>query len=415
LVEKPDIDRLYPWIIVAACFVITSITYGAGFSFGVFLNPLRKSFDTTAGTVSVAYSVALLMFSIFGIIAGLAADRFGPRLTTISGNLCLSLSLLLTSRVDALWQLYAAYGFLGIGMSPVYVSSMAAISRWHKRSRGLALGIVNAGIGFGPLVGAPLGAYLISRSGWRVTYMVMASAVGASMALALLLKEKGHREGTPPENKSKGPALEQTTAPTEGLRRRKTRFELKRIMARRDFWLICLVYLMVGIGIQTLMAHIVAFCETKGVPTMTAAGVLSIISGTSILGRISMGLASDWIGRKKILAVCTMTEGIMILCLIWSSSIWMFVLFGFIFGLFYGGHAPQLPGLVGEILGVSNMGAILGAGIFFWGIGSAIGPSLTGHLLDATGSYSGGFVAAAVAMFLVAVIAFLLRTAGEPD
>ena len=128
-----------------------------------------------------------------------------------------------------------------------------------------------------------------------------------------------------------------------------------------------------------------------------------------------MGLASDWIERKKILAVCTMTEGIMILCLIWSSSIWMFVLFGFIFGFFYGGHATQLPGLVGEILGVSNMGAILGAGIFFWGIGSAIGPSLTGHLLDATGSYSGGFVAAAVAMFLVAVIAFLLSIAGEPD
>ena len=82
----------------------------------------------------------------------------------------------------------------------------------------------------------------------------------------------------------------------------------------------------------------------------------------------------------------------MMIWLIGSSHVWMLFVFGVIFGFFYGGHAPQLPALVGETLGLANVGSMLGMGIFFWAIGSAIGPYITGHLFDITGSYGGGFM-----------------------
>jgi MFS family permease len=143
---------------------------------------------------------------------------------------------------------------------------------------------------------------------------------------------------------------------------------------------------------------------------MTAATVLSTITGTSIAGRIIMGMASDWIGRKTALVICVSIEGIMMLWLINASSAWMLFLFAAVYGFCYGGHAPQLPALAGETLGLRHMGAIVGTASFFWGLGGALGTVLAGYAIDITGSYNAAFIIGALAMFLVVAISFILKT-----
>jgi len=143
---------------------------------------------------------------------------------------------------------------------------------------------------------------------------------------------------------------------------------------------------------------------------MMAAMVLSILSGASVVGRITMGMASDWIGRRRALVVCVFTEGAMMLWLIGASNVWMFFLFGVIYGLGYGGHGPQLPALSGETLGLRHMGAILGSLNFFWGIGAAVGPVLAGYLLDVTGNYSSAFILGASGMLIATALSFVART-----
>jgi MFS family permease len=344
------------------------------------------------------------------MVAGWAADKYGPRVTIMVGALLLSLTLLLTSRVNTVWQLYIAYGFIGVGMSPTYISTMAVLSKWFTRHRGLAFGINSAGIGFGPLVMAPLAAYLIALGGWRFTFLVMASVSGFNIAIALLLKRIPQEKEEPPKGHANKPHIPQPAKKANKLEAEPIRVVIKKVMKTKVFWLLCAVFLMVGVGVQTVIAHIVAYGESQGLSPMTAATVLSVLSGASIIGRVAMGMSSDWIGRERALAICTFIEGIMILWLMGSSSTWMLLLFGAVFGFSYGGHAPQLPALVGETLGVANMGVILGIGIFFWGIGSAIGPFLTGYLLDITGSYGAGFMLGVVSMFLVTATSFFLKT-----
>jgi MFS family permease len=125
-----------------------------------------------------------------------------------------------------------------------------------------------------------------------------------------------------------------------------------------------------------------------------------------------MGTVSDWIGRRNALAICTLIEGAALLWLLTMSSIWSLFVFGVVFGFFYGGHAPQLPALVGETLGFENLGALLGTANMFWGLGSAIGPFMTGYLFDITGSYTAGFTLAMVSILAASANGFfLLRTA----
>jgi MFS family permease len=399
-----------PWITVGACALAVTIAYGAVFSFGVFINPLRESFVKTSAAVSGAYSITLWVFAVSGILAGWAVDNYGPRITIMVGSVILGTGFLLTSVINSFWQLYVTCGLIGVGLSSGYVPTMTTISRSFEEHRGLALGLNSAGVGLGPLIIAPLATYFISVNGWRSTYLAMAILAGFIVPVALLIKrypadqdersggQKIYLNGTIEENKDKG-----ITPLLSGWK------EIKRVSRTRTFWLFCLLFLTIGICVQTVIVHIVPYCQAQGETPMTAAAVLSTLTGASILGRVVVGIASDRIGRKKALVLCTLWEGIMLLWLLATTSTWSLFVFGVFFGFFYGGHAPQLPALIGEMLGFENMGAILGIVSLFWGLGSAIGPFVTGYIFDVTGSYNIGFMISSVTIFIASVIGYSLK------
>jgi MFS family permease len=177
--EKASKRLYYGWIIVIASFFICVMAYGGSHSFGVFFKFLRDDFGWTSAATSGAFSFYMILQSVLAIPSGWATDKFGPRRIVILGALLLGLGLSLTSQISALWQLYATYGFLmGVGMSVFYSPLLATTSRWFAKRRGLALGIVSAGIGAGTLIMAPLANYLILTHGWRASYLMIGPAIG---------------------------------------------------------------------------------------------------------------------------------------------------------------------------------------------------------------------------------------------
>ena len=310
-----------PWITVGACALAVTITYGIGFSFGVFLNPLKESFVSTTAAVSGAYSITLWVFAIFGIFAGWAVDTYGPRRTIMVGPVILGSGALLTSFVNSFWQLYITCGLIGIGLSSGYVPTMTTISTAFAERRGLALGLNSAGVGLGPLIMAPLATYFISVEGWRFAYLAMALAAGFILPVALLIERyptdkdersgghEKHPKGSIKENRGKG-----ITSFLSGWK------EIKRVSKTRTFWLFCLLFLAVGVCVQTVIVHIIPYSQAQGETPMTAAAVLSTLTGASILGRVVVGTASDWMGRRTALVLCTFSEGIMLLWLLATTS-----------------------------------------------------------------------------------------------
>jgi MFS family permease len=414
--EKASKRLYYGWIIVIASFFICVMAYGGSHSFGVFFKFLRDDFGWTSAATSGAFSFYMILQSVLAIPSGWATDKFGPRRIIILGALLLGLGLSLTSQISALWQLYATYGFLmGVGMSVFYSPLLATTSRWFAKRRGLALGIVSAGIGAGTLIMAPLANYLILTYGWRASYLMIGPAIGIIIIVgASFLKKDQTGLGLVPgrEMLSRMIAKGREFSEAENnIASNSAGLSLRGAFSTRVFWLLCLINLMVGFGLQMILVHIVPYIQEgpKLSPTVAAAG-LSIIGGASIAGKLVMGAASDRIGRKRALAISVCLEGIAILGFMSSSVSWMLYLFAVIYGFGYGGHVPQLAALVGEIFGLRYVGTSLGMTTLFWGIGGALGSFLAGYIFDINGSYNYAFMLGAGAMFLATVLTPLLKS-----
>ncbi|MFH1002519.1 MAG: MFS transporter [Chloroflexota bacterium] len=386
----------YGWIIVAASFLIIVITFGSAFSFGVFLTPFRDSFGWTSGATSGVYSLCLFLYTGLAPLSGWSVDQHGPRIISVLGGVLLVAGLLLTSQITALWQLYVTYGLIGMGMSTAYAPLMTTVSRWFPRRRGMAVGIISSGMGTGPLLVAPLASYLISAHGWRTTYLVLGSAAGLIVLAALLLKRN------PPPETIPAPVNGQMPADSIDL-------SLRQALRTRAFYLLAGTFFLVGVGLQVIVTHVVAYSQGHGMAPVLAAGVLSTITGVSIVGRIITGLASDRIGHQKTMAFCLLVEGLSILWLLGATSPWGLFGAAAILGFGYGGHATQFPALTGEMLGLKHMGAILGAAVLLWGIGGAIGSFMGGYIVDLTGSYTSAFLLGTVTFVLAAGTSLFLK------
>ncbi|MFH0913984.1 MAG: MFS transporter [Chloroflexota bacterium] len=389
----------YGWLVLVAAFFITALTFASGFSFGVFLTPFRESLGASSAAVSGAYSLCTFIYTGLAPFTGWGVDRYGPRATAFLGGLFMVAGLLLTRQVQSLWQLYATYALIGVGMSAAYTPLMTTVSRWFTRRRGLAVGIVSAGIGAGPLIMAPLARYLTEIQGWRFAFLVMGLAAALIVPLAFLLRRSPPKEVSAPNSP---PERRQVSYSPD--------FSLREAVGTRAFWLFALMYFLVGVGLQMVNAHIVTYSEVKGISPLAAAAVLSTISGSSIIGKVSTGIISDRMGRRRVLTTSVLLEGLMILGMVGAPGAFPLFAAAVFFGFGYGGHSTSFPAIIGEMLGLTNMGAILGAAVFFWGIGGAIGPTLAGRIFDLTGDYAYAFAIGAGAMLGAVVASLFLKT-----
>jgi predicted MFS family arabinose efflux permease len=81
-------------------------------------------------------------------------------------------------------------------------------------------------------------------------------------------------------------------------------FPVKEAVRKRQFWLFTVAIFFVALCTGSVMIHIVIHATDLGISTADAVIILAVIGGTSIAGRIVMGVTSDRIGIKRALIIC---------------------------------------------------------------------------------------------------------------
>ena len=126
------------------------------------------------------------------------------------GGALVGIGLLLSSFGGTLWHFYFSYGLItALGQGALgFVGHNALISFWFVRRRATAIGIASMGQGVGALIMVPLTQFLISRIGWRSTFMVTASLILLAVmpANALLQRRSPQDIGQLPDGDTAAPA-----------------------------------------------------------------------------------------------------------------------------------------------------------------------------------------------------------------
>ncbi len=403
MIENKTSRFFYGYVVVAAAFLIMVIVFGIFFSFGVFFKPLLDEFGWTRAITSGVYILFFVVYGALTPFAGKLNDRFGSRVVMTVCGVFLGAGYLLMSQVNTVWQLYLFYGVIvGIGLSGSYVPVLSTVARWFVKRRGVVTGIVVAGIGVGTMIDPPIANWLISSYGWRMTYIMIGILHLVLVILAAqFLRHDPRQMGLSPYGASEARKVD--LMPGAG------GFSLGEAVNTRQFWLFFTILFAFGFITQIVMVHLVIHIIGLGISAVTAANILAIVGGISIIGRIMMGSVADRVGNRIALMITYICMSVALLWVIFAGELWMLYLFAIIFGFGYGGLVTLQSPVVAWLFGLRSHGVIFGAVIIGYAIGSAFSPVLAGHIFDVVGSYQIAFSLCAALAIVAIVSSWLLR------
>jgi len=396
-----DRSIFYGWWVVAAFCVSTFISTGIRHAVGPFLKPIVADLHLDRASFSLVIALSLLLYGVFMPLAGMLLDRFNVRLVASLGTLVLVASLVMTAMVRNLWEFTLVYGVLvplGLaGTGPVIASGVVA--RWFNKRRGTALSVLGSASMTGMSLLVPAVTWLIINTGWRITYVVIATGV-VFLVLPLCLfvvRDSPESMGLRPDG----------AAPKTGGRvAARERVGAGEALQTLAFWQLAGSFFTCGFSMALLSAHGVPMLTDHGYTPMFASWALGVLGGSSIGFTVLLGAISDRLGRRPVLAA------------IYAGRIAIFAGFflirdnpmamlavAVIGGITMAGTGSMTSALTADIYGRFSVSSVFGLIFLVHQTGSALGSWLAGALFETTGGYGAAFMLACTLLAGAAVVA----------
>jgi MFS family permease len=301
---------------------------------------------------------------------------------------CLSMAL-----VPAAWALplvIFALRFTGQGMTSHI--AVVAMSRWFVATRGRALSIATLGFAAGEAFLPIVFVFLLGFVDWRLLWVVaaMIALCGIPVLLALLRRERT------PQSISEG-------SETIGMEGRHWR----RNEALRHwlFWLMVPALLGPPAFNTAFFFQQVHFAEVKGWTHLQLVAMFPIYTGTAIAAMLLSGWALDRVGTARLLPFYQLPMVAAYLLFATAASPAM-ALGGLLFLAVTTGANTTLPNAFwAEFYGTRHLGSIKAMAAAVMVLGSALGPGITGALIDLGVGIEAQYVG--VAVYFVAASALM--------
>ncbi|MFD2230965.1 OFA family MFS transporter [Alkalimarinus sediminis] len=386
---------LYTWSIYQAI-IVESIESGTG------------AFNWDRASVADPYAVCCLVFAFSMILAGKCQDKFGPRLTALTGGILVGLGLLLISQSTSYTIWILGFGVLtGAGIGFGYASATPPALKWFPGARtGLIAGLVVAGFGLAPVYIAPLAAYLVDLWGLQGTMLFFAVAffiVVSALSRFLVNPPAGYI------TESSSPSLSTTEqAPLPAV----PELSGKAVLFTGTFWKLWFLYFIgAGAGLMVIGNLAGMAKSSMGDAAFIAVAIMAVGNAS---GRIIAGVVSDALGRSMALAIFLGLQALnMFLAIIVVSaegSVAFFIVLSATFiGFNYGTNLALFPAFCKSAWGVKSMGVNYGLLFTSWGVGGFVMTRISSMLVSSTGSFASSFMVAGVLLAIAAVVALRMK------
>ncbi len=350
------------------------LTLGMGMrqSFGLFLAPVTHDLAVSAADFTFALAIQNIVWGLSQALIGSIADRFGLRITMVTGAAIYVAGLGIMAAAQGPLALIISGGLIGIALSCTATSlaMTACVRAVSEERRSMMLGLVSAAGSVGTLV-VPLATQaLLAREPWQVGALFFV-LLGIAMLPAAFLAGGA----------DKIPAPSTATA--------SMREVLGQAMRNRPFLVMSGAYFVCGLNLVFLSTHLPAYLAFCGQDPMLGAEALALIGGASALGSLLTGWLGGKYPRHILLGLLYILRSVMIaFYFALPPTPISTLLFAAAMGLlWWPGLVPLIGGLVAEIFGTRYLATLLGVSFVVHQLGSSLGAWGGGLIFDLYGSY----------------------------
>ena len=397
--SKLPLDSSRGWWNVLAAFFGLALSYAmfTVFAFGTLVKPLQAEFGWSRAEMSFALTVTNITIVFGAQVLGYLVDRGGVRKVLLPSVILMGLAVASMSLLQGnIWHFYGiffAITFLGLGTLPLSYSRV--VIGWFEQRRGLALGIALAGFGVGAALVPEISRTMIDLYGWRSAYYLFAAAIFLiSLPLTLFVLKEAPTAvlSTPDSNAVSVFGMSAGQAAKTG-----------------SYWLVLLSFFLVGIGITSVLSHMVPMLMDRGMSLTAAARCMSTLAVALIFGRIFAGFLMDHFFAPYVTAgfiIFGLAAGVILLAL-GAVGPWAFLAAALV-GLATGSEISEIAYIIGRYFGQLSFGQIYGIMFAGFQLGSAISAPMMGYYHDTVGDYVGALWLVAGLVTLSAILIALL-------
>lgn len=358
---------------------------------------IQQDFALTRAQMGLFSTFFFLSSMLVAVTTGRMVDLLGPRGSMILGASSIGLIMVLFSLARNLAMVLFLAFLMGLGVSFITPAASKGVMEWFpQKNRGVAMGLVQSGIGAGSFLAASTLPFLGEVFHWR-------TAIVFTGILALILcfffyrfyLSPGEEKEIKTENDSFGQVL----------------FLL---LKNRYFMLLCFLALVFGMAFGSTNSHYTLYLyQDHGLSRVVAGWGFAVLHLGAIVGRIGWGYISDVFlkgDRRQGLLVIGFSITFFSLLLGFfigeGLSINLLFLLSFLMGFTSLGFFGLYVTAIGEEVGGKTIGTAMGISLTFFRLGLLMSPPLFGLIADRTGRYAGSWVVQGLFVFF-AMLFFL--------
>jgi len=356
---------------LSAGILLTFISsFGQTYFISIFSGEIRNTFDLSHGDWGLIYGFGTFASAIVMIWAGGLTDIMRVRKLGLIVLCALSASCLFMAfnpLVALLPVVIFCLRLTGQGMS-THIAAVA-MSRWFVSNRGKALSISNLGFSFGEaLIPLFLVSALIYFS-WQKIWILAALVTFFSIPILIwLLRQERSPQSIDADDQSLG--------------MNKLHWTRKQTISHPLFWFMMPAVIGQSAFNTAFFFQQVHFSEIKGWEHLDLVSMFPVYTGVAICMMFLSGILLDKLGTAKLIPYFQLPMIIAFILFAFGETLYS-ALLGFIFlGITSGANTTLPNAFWAEFFGTKHLGSIKAAAAAGMVLGSAIGPALTGILLD---------------------------------
>jgi MFS transporter, ACS family, glucarate transporter len=241
------------WFLVFWLFILSAVSFLDRVNISVAGSSIASEYHLSQVQLGWVFSAFLWGYALFQTFGGWLADRLGPRRVLTAGVVWWGIFTALTAAVSpaitgAVFLFVLVRFLLGAGEAIIFPASNQFISRWiPTQERGIANGLIFAGVGAGAGSAPAIVTYIMVHYGWRWSFWLSALIgllVGLVWFLAARDTPEKHRGVSPSELhyiQSGRSAVSLSAAPFDN-----GRIPWSAILRSKEVWLVTLSYFCFG-------------------------------------------------------------------------------------------------------------------------------------------------------------------------